>query len=296
MNNKDLTANHQERLHFFLGLLELTKPRVTFMVLFTGSIGLCLAPVAVPSQVLWSTLLGLVGAVGGVNALNMYLERDVDQLMQRTRMRPLPTGRLQPKTALVFGIALVSFGILLIGVFVNLIAALLTLIAVVSYALLYTPLKQSTPLALYVGAVPGALPPLIGWTAATGRIELPGLILFGIMFFWQIPHFLAIALFRKDDYANAGFLTLPVVKGDRVTKVQILLSLMILVPISLLLVPLEMAGFAYTVTALVLGGIFIAIGIQGFLARETVRWARRLFFVSLIYLTLLFAVLLIPTI
>lgn len=278
---------------FFLSLIELTKPRITLFVLFTCSVGIWLAPVYLSMQCMLATLAGLAAAVGGVNALNMYLERDVDALMARTQNRPLPTGRLQPRVALCLGIILSGIGVIALGIAANLMAATLTLIAVVSYVLLYTPLKQFTPSALYVGAVPGALPPLIGWTAVMGSIDLAGLVLFAIMFLWQIPHFLAIALFRKQDYVQAGLLTLPTVKGDRATKIQIVLSLVSLIPISLVLVPLQMADNFYSFTALVLGLFFLLVGVQGFFTKQTETWAKKLFFVSLIYLTGLFGVLLV---
>ncbi len=290
-------AEHAEpltRRRFIADLVELTKPRITFLVLFTAYIGIALAPIAIPATQTLACLIGLVATVGGVNALNMYIERDVDKLMTRTANRPLPRKRLQPKVALAFGILLSAAGVTLVTLGVNLISGLLTLLAVVSYVLLYTPLKQFTPSALYVGAVPGALPPLIGWTAATGSIELPGLVLFAIMFWWQIPHFLAIALFRKDDYAAAGLLTLPVVKGNQATKLQIIIGLLCLIPTSLVLIPLEIVGSLYFACAIGLGALFLFVGVQGLVAENVEAWARRLFLVSLLYLTILFAVLLFP--
>lgn len=294
MQSASLSPISQPRLQVIADLFELTKPRLTGLVLFTTSIGMWLAPQQLALGPTLFTLLGMLGAVGGVNALNMYLERDVDALMERTQNRPLPAGRMAPRTALVFGLVVAAAGIGLLAAGVNLISALITLMAVVSYVMLYTPLKQFTPSALYVGAVPGALPPLIGWTAAMGTIDLPALVLFGVMFWWQIPHFLAIALFRHDDYKRAGILTLPVVKGVSRTKLHVVIGILILIPVSLLLVPLQAASPLYMVTAVIMGLVFLAVGVQGYKKGPLELWARRLFLVSLLYLTVVFASLLIP--
>jgi len=294
MQTADLLSVSHPRLQVITDLFELTKPRLTGLVLFTTSSGMWLAPQSLSLGPAIFTLLGMLAAVGGVNALNMYLERDVDALMVRTQNRPLPAGRMAPRTALVFGLVVAAAGIGLLAWGVNVISALITLMAVVSYVMLYTPLKQFTPSALYVGAVPGALPPLIGWTAATGTIDLPALVLFGIMFWWQIPHFLAIALFRHDDYKRAGILTLPVSKGVRRTKVHVIIGILILIPTSLMLVPIQAAHTLYMVTAVVMGLLFLGVGVQGFTKASLQPWARRLFLVSLIYLTVVFTALLIP--
>lgn len=278
----------------FADLIELTKPRVTFLVLFTASVGLWVAPVRPPIQIVLATLAGLMLAVGGVNALNMFLERDTDGLMERTRHRPLPAGRLEPGISLWFGLALSLGGVALVAAMVNLLSALLTLIAVMSYISLYTPLKRHSPWALHIGAIPGAMPPLIGWTAATGSIGAAGLSLFGIILLWQIPHFLAIALFRKEDYARAGICVLPVIKSVRETKFQALMSLLLLIPVSLLPVYFGIAGWTYLIAAVVLNGFFLLVGLQGLWSKNIELWARRLFLVSLIYLSVLYAVLLLP--
>ncbi len=295
MQSTDLLSISHPRHQVVTHLIELTKPRLTFLVIFTTSIGMWLAPQSLSLGRIIITLVGMLAAVGGVNALNMYLERDVDALMERTRTRPLPAGRMAPRTALAFGLIVAAAGVVLLAWGVNLISGLITLIAVVSYVMLYTPLKQFTPSALYVGAVPGALPPLIGWVAATGRVDLPALALFATMFWWQIPHFLAIALFRHRDYERAGILTLPVAKGIARTKWHILWGVLCLIPTSVALVPLQAAGTLYLVTALLMGGLFLVVSLQGFSVTSMERWARRLFIVSLLYLTVVFTVLFIPT-
>lgn len=264
------------------------------MVLFTTLVGLILAPVFVSSAVLSTTLVAMVMAVAGVNALNMYVERDVDGLMERTRERPLPAGRLDPNIALILGLIFSFSGFTLMGIVVNLLSAFLLLIAIVSYVMIYTPMKQVSHWALPVGAIPGAMPPLVGWVAATGSIDWPALILFLIIFLWQIPHFHAIALFRGDDYANAGFKTLAVEKGGLAARRQSALAAGLLLPISLFLLPLPSVGALYAVLATLLGGTFFVVSLFGLKRETSLSWARTLFFISLIYLSVLYAVLLIP--
>lgn len=283
-------------VRFFGDLLELTKPRITLLVLVTTSVGLMLALPHPSAPIILATLAGVVFAVGGVNALNMYLEREADGRMKRTRSRPLPAGRLEPAVAFWFGLTLALMGVTLVGIAVNGLSAFLVLLAVATYVLVYTPLKQVSPWALPVGAVPGAMPPLIGWTAATGRIELEGLILFAIVFLWQIPHFHAIGLFRKDEYADAGFKILPVVRDERATKRQIVISLGLLLPVSLSLYFLGGVGMTYLIGAAALGLLFLGNGLVGCRQPELAGWARRLFFVSLIYLSGIYGLLLLSAI
>src|SRR5207249_1979750 len=177
--------------------------------------------------------------------LNQYLERDIDRLMARTRNRPLPAQRLDRRVALALGIALAALSIPILTWAGGTMTGLLAAIALTSYVLVYTPMKQVSPHALLVGAVPGAIPPLIGWTAAMGRPTLPGLALFGVLFFWQLPHFLAISIYRKEDYARAGFKVLPVVRGERVTRFAILGYTLLLAAVTLSLTPLGVAGRLY---------------------------------------------------
>ena len=280
-------------------IFALTKPRVTLMVIVTMLGGAWLAVhrigrAAAPSAAhLAAAVAGTAIVVGSANALNMYLERDSDGLMARTRNRPLPTGRLDPRVALYFGVALGLVSVPLLTFAVNAVTGLLAALALVSYVLVYTPLKRRTPASLLVGAVPGAIPPLIGWTAVTNRIEWPGVLLFGVMFLWQIPHFLAIATFRCDDYTRAGLKVLPAVRGDRVTRVHIVAYLAALVSVSLALVATGVGGTLYLVSAMVLGALFFAHGTLGLRAGAGVRWARGLFATSIVYLVLLFAALMI---
>jgi protoheme IX farnesyltransferase len=275
-------------------VVTLTKPRITSMVVTTTLGGLWLAgrvarPTFPSGSLVATTLVGTVLVVAGANALNMYLERDSDALMDRTKNRPLPAGRLAPEVALVLGLALSAVAIPLLTFAVNARTGLLAALALVSYVLVYTPLKRRTTAALPIGAVPGAIPPLLGWTAATGRLEWPGVLLFFILFLWQIPHFLAIATFRKDDYERAGLKVLPVERGDRVTRRHIVAYLAALVVVTSLLFPLGVGGPVYLVSALVLGFGFFGFGAWGLRRTAGARWARGLFASSIVYLVLLFA-------
>lgn len=273
-------------------LIALIKPRITLMVVATGAVGLYLAPTTPKPETKLGLLLGMSLLVGGANALNMYLERDIDGRAERTKDRPLPAGRLEPKIALALSLSLALLALLWLGLIVNLLTAVLGLVAFVSYTACYTPMKQISPGALVIGAVPGAMPPLMGWTAATGRLDLAGLTLFSIMFLWQLPHFIAIALFRSEDYRRAGFKTLVSELGERTAKFQVVLYLLLLCPVSLLLVPMGIGGRLYLWTALVAGIGFLLIGIQGLRASSGIHWARTLFKASLLYLMVVFGAML----
>jgi protoheme IX farnesyltransferase len=270
-------------------LVELAKPRITTMVVITFAGGLWLAPGAGGRPLL--ALLGTVLIVAAANALNMYLERDIDGRMLRTRHRPLVEGRLSPEAAVGFGAVLACAAVPLLLIGANPLTALLGVIAFASYVWAYTPLKRVSGVALFVGAVPGAMPPLMGWTTATGRLDAPGLALFAIMFVWQLPHFLAIALYRLDDYAGAGFQVLPMSLGAAATRWHIVGYTAALVVVSLLPVPLGVAGRLYLAAALLLGGWFLLRSARGFRAAEPRAWARSVFLVSLVYLTGLFGAL-----
>lgn len=274
-------------------LIALTKPRITLMVLVTAAGGMWLAPgsLSVSSMTVMLLTTGMV--VGAANTLNCYLERDTDRLMTRTAKRPLPDRRLEPSWALVLGVLMGLFAVPTLTLAVNPVTGLLGFIALASYVAIYTPMKQYTPAALYVGALPGALPPLMGWTAVTGSIALPGLVLFGILFFWQIPHFIAISIFRQEEYERAGLKVLPSVRGIRAAKVQSAINAAALWAVSLLLVPYGLAGTIYLTAALVLGAHFFWTALLGFKAENDNAWAKKFFFASLIYLTGLFAALII---
>lgn len=283
-------GSHSHLSESIRDLVSLAKPRITLMVLITTAGGLSLAG-GVSAWTALLTLLGTALVVGSANTLNCWLERDSDRLMARTRNRPLPDGRMQPRVALWFGLLLGALAIPLLALGVNLLTGALAAIALVSYVAVYTPMKQKSPAALLVGSVPGALPPLIGWTAATGRLEWAGLVLFGILFFWQLPHFIAIAIFRQEEYVRAGIKVLPAVRGLRVAKVHAVLHSLLLLVVTMLLVPLHVAGGLYLAVALVLGLGMVVMSLRGLSADAGPKWARQLFAASLIYLPLLFVAL-----
>ena len=275
-------------------LLALSKPRITALVVFTTASGLWMAPGHVSRTLAGLTMIGTVLVVAAANALNMYLERDSDRFMPRTRTRPLPAGRMEPAAALWFGVGLSAISLPILTFGVNPVCGLLAALALVSYVLLYTPMKRWTAASLLVGSVPGAIPPLIGWSAATGGVELPGVLLFGVMFLWQVPHFLAITLFRKDDYARAGIVVQPNEPGgEKNARANIIRYTVALVGVSLLFVPLGVAGRLYLVTALALGFLFFAAALAGLRPQAGVRWARGIFLLSLVYVTVLFGALMV---
>jgi protoheme IX farnesyltransferase len=274
-----------------LDYLALTKARVVAMVLITASVGFYLAVPGPPNWLLLGhMLIGVALAAGGTLALNQYLERDLDACMLRTKERPLPEGRLQPYEALGFGVAITVSGLIYLVLMVNPLSGLVTALSVGSYLFLYTPLKQKTPLCVIVGAVPGALPPVTGWVAAAGQWSLEAWVLFAILFFWQIPHSLSIAVLYREDYARANFQLLPVVEPEGTsTGRQIVVHSLALLAVGLLPTTLHLAGVIYFVTAFVLGGAMVVCGIV--LARSySSHAARRLLFASLVYLPALLAV------
>jgi len=274
-------------------LVALTKPRITTLNLIATAAGFGLAPAGASAWVFAATMLGTALVVASANGLNCYLERDLDRAMARTRNRPLPAGRLSPTVGLVFSIGLALVGVPLLTFGINPLAGLLATSALVAYVFVYTPLKQRSSVALLVGAVPGAAPPLIGWAAATGRIELPGLALFALLFLWQVPHFLAITLYRKDEYARAGFKILPVERGEPATRRRLALYQAATVAASLALVPFAGAGPLYAAAAAVLGALSLAQAVRGLRAGADARWARSFFMATNLYLTVLMAALMV---
>lgn len=297
LNSDDSSHRSEERSIGAIArdLVALTKPRITVIVVATMLGGVVVAnryarslglPEASNLVVLLS-LLGNVLIVSGANALNMYIERDSDGLMERTKMRPLPAKRLSPDLALWFGIAISILSIVILGLAVNTTTTLLGALALSLYVLVYTPLKRKTTASLLIGAIPGAMPPLLGWTTVTDRIDAPGAVLFAILFLWQVPHFLAIALFRSTDYQRAGLKVLPAERGEALTRQHIVGYLVALLAVSLLVVPLGVAGPVYFVSALVLGIGFLAFGLLGLRASSDVKWARGLFGLSILYLMLI---------
>jgi heme o synthase len=272
-------------------LAALTKPRITAVSVATALVGLALTPGRARLGVVVALLVGTWLIVGSANTLNMYWERDIDAKMTRTRRRPLPSGNMRPELALWFGIAqgFVALPILALGA--NALTGLLGAIALFLYVLVYTPLKQRSVLALFVGAIPGAMPPLLGWTAGTGALSIEGLSLFGVVFFWQIPHFLAISMFRRHDYRAAGLKVMPNEHGDVVTLWTITFALVLQFAATLALVPLGLGGVTYFIGALVLGTLMLGWGAFGFVRLGDDAWAHGLFAVSIVFLPLLFALL-----
>jgi heme o synthase len=266
----------------------LTKPDVTFLVVITTVAGFYLGSRGpIDWFLLLQTICGTMLVAGGTAALNQYAERDMDALMRRTAARPLPSGQLQPMEVLAFGAGAIFVGSIWLALDVNGLAALIALVTCLLYLAAYTPLKQRTPLATAVGAFPGALPPLIGWAAATGSVSLGGWILFAILFFWQFPHFMSIAWMYRQDYARAGIKMLPVVdpKGDA-TFAQIIWTSLVLVPASLLPSLVGLTGIAYFFGALALGTALAQVGLWANRTRTNVR-AKWLMHATVAYIPLL---------
>jgi protoheme IX farnesyltransferase len=268
--------------------LALTKPRLNLLVLVTTLAGLFLgSPAGVALALAFHTLVGTALVAGGAAALNQVWERETDRRMRRTSNRPLPRGRLGVTEGIWFGVVLSIAGLVELALGATAAAAAVAAATLISYVLVYTPLKPRTSLATLVGAVPGALPPVIGWAAATGDITLPAIVLFGIVFFWQMPHFLAIAWLYKDDYAKAGIPLLPVVEPDgRRTGRQALLYTAALWPVSLLPALVGLAGAPYSAVATSLGIVFIWLSAV-FARDRSSAAARQLFLFSITYLPLL---------
>ncbi len=266
-------------------LWELTKPGINALVLVTAAVGSYLASEGrLDIQLLIWTLGGTALLSGGTNALNQYAERVADTRMKRTRDRPLPAGRLQPGLALTFAVSISVAGALVLALLVNPLTALLGVVALVVYIFAYTPLKKRTSLCTIVGAIPGAIPPMMGWTAVSGRVDVVAWVLFAIVFLWQLPHFLAIAWLYRADYAKAGLPMLPVVDPEGIwTGHQIILYSLALLPVSLLTTILDVTGAIYFFGALTLGVGLIALGVGVAVARSGL-YARRLFFASIVYL------------
>ena len=271
--------------------LALMKPRMVVMILAVTVAGFYMGSTQTPGWMrLLHLLIGVALASGGTLALNQYIERQEDALMPRTQSRPLPGGRLQPLSALWFGLFVTLAGLLYLGLRVNVLASLVTAAITGSYLFWYTPLKRKTSLCSVVGALPGALPPVTGWVAARGTFDSEVWVLFAILFLWQLPHSLAIALLYREEYARAGFRLLPVLYPDgRSTGRQIVLNCLALLAVGLLPTLIGMTGPVYFVAMLILGLGFLGFGLD--LARSrTVESARRLVLVSLVYLPLTFLV------
>ncbi|MBI3002328.1 MAG: protoheme IX farnesyltransferase [candidate division NC10 bacterium] len=269
----------------------LAKPRMVLMILITTLVGFYLGSWSGPDYGrLLATLLGTALAAGGTLALNQFIEREADARMERTRLRPLPDGRLTPVEGLAFGAVVASAGLLLLTLAVSPLSGLVAAVVVSTYLFLYTPLKRRTALCSVVGAVPGALPPVIGWTAARGELGLGAWLLFAILFLWQIPHALAIAHLYREDFARGGFRLLPVLEPDgRSTGRQVVAHSLALLAVSLLPTLAGLTGVVYFVAALVFGVAFLACGVALAVVRSDAA-ARRLLCASLMYLPALLAV------
>ena len=292
LRSSAVTVVERSRLSFrdrVAAYAELTKPRITFLIVLTSAAGFALASKgAIDYAGLFRSLLGIALLSSGIATLNQYAERELDGLMRRTATRPLPAGKLAPWEALAFGAGVTIIAEIYLLLLVNPLSALLGLTVIAGYVFAYTPLKTRTSLSTAVGAFPGAVPPLIGWTAATGTVSLEGWILFAILFLWQFPHFLAIAWMYREDYSRAGILMLPVVEPDgRVTAQQIVVYTLMLLPVSLLPTLMGMSGMIYFVGAIVLGLLFLYSSLRAALSMSR-QHARRLLLASVLYLPLLF--------
>lgn len=273
-----------------LAFFELTKPRIAFMLVLTAAASFYLGTVGKFDVILFvNAMLGITLLAFGVATLNQYWERETDILMKRTASRPIPTEKVSPNEALMFGILLCLGAETYLFFLVNALTAVLGIVVIVGYVFLYTPLKTRTSASTAIGALPGAMPPLMGWTAAANEITLGAWALFALLFLWQFPHFLAIAWMYKDEYAKAGIKMLPVVEPEgKITAQQIVIFTIILLPISVAPYFLGFAGLIYLVGSIVLGVWFLKSSIE--MARaKTVEKARKLLLVSVIYLPLLFA-------
>jgi heme o synthase len=269
--------------------VELTKPRIAIMLVLTSAAGFYLGSKGNFDYSLFANSLVAISLLAfGVATLNQYWERDLDTLMDRTACRPIPTGRVTPTEALVFGLLQCAVAELYLLVLVNSLTAFLGLIVIVGYVLVYTPLKTRTSVSTAIGAIPGALPPLMGWTAAANEISIGAWALFATQFLWQFPHFLAIAWLYRDQYAKAGILMLPVVEpAGKITARQIVMFTIMLVPVSLAPFFFGFAGLVFLTGASVLGIGFLWVSVQAARAKSN-EMAKRLLMVSVIYLPLLF--------
>ncbi len=269
--------------------VELTKPRITFQVVLIAAVGFRLAmPNGIDFVQFLHTVLGISLLSSGISALNQCWERDSDRLMRRTATRPLPTGRLTTFQAVAFSLGTTLLSIVYLAACVNPLTAFLGVLTAIGYVLCYTPLKKRTWWSTAIGSFPGAMPPLMGWTAATGDITWGAGVLFAIMFFWQFPHFLAIAWMYREEYRRAGIVMLPVIESDgKLTKLHILLTTLVLIPISFLPTLMGVAGYVYGVGAVLLG-IYMLRSCLILIKTGTGLDARKLLRTSVIYLPVLF--------
>ncbi len=276
--------------------LALTKPRVMSLVVFTGLCGMLAAPVPIHPVLGFTAILCIALGAGAAGALNQWYESDIDAKMKRTAGRPLPAGRMDRQSALHFGVGLAGFSLILMYFAINLAATLILAASILFYVFVYTIwLKRRTPQNIVIGGAAGAFPPMIGWAAATGDVTLLPLLLFAIIFLWTPPHFWALALFVKTDYANAGVPMLPVVSGERITRTQIGLYTLPMAAVALLPWPLGLLGNIYGVSALVLNAVFLALAVRVAMRTsgtdDAMKPEKQLFKFSILYLFLIFGAL-----
>ncbi|HAN73336.1 MAG TPA: protoheme IX farnesyltransferase [Planktothrix sp. UBA8402] len=286
----NVSRHHENILQVLQSYYQLTKPRIILLLLITTSAGMWLASKGeVDPLLLLVTLTGGALASGSANTINCLYDRDIDYIMERTRWRPIPSGRVKPIDALIFAIALAITSFALLTVFANLLTALLALSGIVFYVLIYTHwLKRHSVQNIVIGGAAGAIPPLVGWAAVTGDLSWAAWLLFTIIFLWTPPHFWALAMMIRDEYKEVGVPMLPVIKGDEITAKQIWIYSLIMVPTTLLLVyPLHTSGFVYAAIALILGGIFLQKAWQLLQSPSERNTARSLFKYSIFYLMLL---------
>ncbi|MBL4603646.1 MAG: protoheme IX farnesyltransferase [Emcibacteraceae bacterium] len=296
----DITSANHEIAEYPLpsagDYFSLLKPRVMSLVIFTAFIGLLVAPGEIHPVIGFTAILCIAIAAGASGCLNMWYEADLDAKMDRTANRPIPAGRIDGQSALHFGVALSVGSVLVMGLMVNIVAAILLLVTILFYVVVYTMwLKRRTTQNIVIGGASGAFPPMIAWAAVTGDVSLESVILFAIIFMWTPPHFWALSLFACKDYANAGIPMLPVVKGEKHTKKQIMFYTALMVSVSILPWYLSFAGIFYGATAALLGGMFMWLSFALLTDKKTVEEnsasAKKVFFFSIFYLFALFAVL-----
>ncbi|MBL4612791.1 MAG: protoheme IX farnesyltransferase [Emcibacter sp.] len=268
----------------------LLKPRVMSLVIFTAFIGMIMAPGDIHPVIAFTAILCIAVGAGASGCLNMWYEADLDARMKRTADRPIPSGRMDPQTALHFGVALATGSVLVMGLMVNPVAGGLLLMTILFYVLVYTVwLKRRTSLNIVIGGAAGAFPPMIAWAAVTGDVSLESIVMFGIIFMWTPPHFWSLSLFACKDYKAAGIPMLPVVSGEAETRKQILIYTLLMVPVSMLPWTMGFAGPVYGITAALCGFVFVVLSLSLF-RKKDIRAAKVNFFYSIFYLFILFAV------
>lgn len=296
----DITSENQDLNDYYLptagDYFSLLKPRVMSLVIFTAFIGLLVAPGEIHPIIGFTSILCIAVAAGASGCLNMWYEADLDAKMKRTAGRPIPAGKIDPESALHFGVGLSVASVLVMGLLVNVVAAVLLTITILFYVVVYTMwLKRRTAQNIVIGGASGAFPPMVAWAAVTGDISLASITLFAIIFMWTPPHFWALSLYACKDYANAGIPMLPVVRGEKSTKNHIMIYTLAMVPVTLLPWYFGFAGLIYGVTSALLGGMFIWLSYALLTDKKSVdedsASAKKLFYFSIFYLFALFAVL-----